>query len=571
MRMNDRPGWVAARLRVLALVASALLVLLAVGLWRPVPALASSGSQTFSYSGAPATFTVPAGVSAVTITASGAQGGEGNAGVAGGEGAVVQGTLAVAAGERLRVVVGGQGGSVNLAGGGGGGSFVSVALAPTFVPDTPGTTLLIAAAGGGGSNGANPGTGGSATTTAADGQVGGTCYPSSPAPAGTGGQGGGGGDCIGGNGAGGGGGGAFTSGSPGTLVAGSADGGEALVLGAAGGTGSDSNGGYGGGGGATQSGGGGGGYNGGGGGAGFDGGGGGGSYLAASATATSGTSASNQGNGLVVISYTTASATTINIASSENPAPAGGDVTFTATVPAAATGTVEFFDGQAVIPGCTAQPVSNATASCSTTTLPAGADSISALYSGGTSNPQASSNTIIQTVQAPPAASIVTPAAGGSYRVGQLVATSFSCSDGVAGPGISSCTDSNAAGAGSGRLDTSSAGVHTYTVTAVSADGQSASTSVSYTVAAAPTVTITHPANNASYTEGQRVTVAYSCHDGSGGPGISSCQATTRNGARLSTGRPGSHSFTVTATSGDGQRTTRTIHYRVTAPRKHRK
>jgi len=138
------------------------------------------GSQTFSYTGSPQSFTVPACVTSIQLDVRGAQGGNGGNGqycsntVLGGNGGRVQATLAVSPGQVIGVVVGqkggngqsfcgpctggtgGYGGSFNginggntssgvTASGGGGGGASYVAL--------NGNNVLIA--GGGGGGGAN--------------------------------------------------------------------------------------------------------------------------------------------------------------------------------------------------------------------------------------------------------------------------------------------------------------------------------------------------------------------------------------------------------------------------------
>jgi 6-phosphogluconolactonase (cycloisomerase 2 family) len=169
---------------------------------------------------------------------------------------------------------------------------------------------------------------------------------------------------------------------------------------------------------------------------------------------------------------------------------------------------------------------------------------------------------------APPVAAISSPASGQSYNQGQSVTTSFSCSD---TPATASCDDSDGtdtASGGSGTLNTSTPGTFTYTVTATGQDGQTATTSITYTVAAPPSVTITTPANNASYTQGQVVDASYSCADGQFAPGLVSgtgCTGTVANGSAIDTSTPGTHTFTVTATSLDGQTTAQTNTYTVTA------
>jgi hypothetical protein len=108
-------------------------------------------SQTFGFTGANQTFTVPAGVTAVTVDLYGAQGGDGYQGYVGGAGGYVHATIPVTAGQTLTVRVGGTGGdgpggwpNGGYAGhaGGGGGSTSILAGSSVWVE---------AGAGGGGS------------------------------------------------------------------------------------------------------------------------------------------------------------------------------------------------------------------------------------------------------------------------------------------------------------------------------------------------------------------------------------------------------------------------------------
>jgi hypothetical protein len=260
-----------------------------------------SGTQTFNYTGNIVNFTVPAGVTNITIETRGAQGGSG-----GGKGARMIGDFTVTPGQILQILVGQQGGVApnQVGNGGGGGSFVVSNNIP----------LCIAGGGGGtahnSSNGSYQLIGG---TTSQNGQVG---QYSGGGAGGTGGSGGGESYTPGAIPNGGGGGG--FSGDGGS--SGAANGGKSFQNGGAGGS---STGGFGGGGGSNlfiygcgsspHGGSGGGGYSGGGaGGANCNGaGGGGGSFN--SGTNQSNTPAFQSGDGQIILTWTGGPATTTQI------------------------------------------------------------------------------------------------------------------------------------------------------------------------------------------------------------------------------------------------------------------
>lgn len=216
---------------------------------------------TFGYTGAPQTFIVPEGVTAILVDAYGAQGGSLGTGNTGGLGGRTHSLLSVTPGESLDIYIGGQGG---IPGGGynGGGSG-----GLTAIPDMSGaggggasdirraTNKLLVAAGGGGASlanapytGSHGGAGGG--LTGGNGFIGSAMGPQFNAICGLGGTqsfgGAGGGGESGafgaggtGNGVGGGGGGGFYGGGGGGssfFVGGGGGGGSSLVTGENGGT-----------------------------------------------------------------------------------------------------------------------------------------------------------------------------------------------------------------------------------------------------------------------------------------------------------------------------------------------
>jgi hypothetical protein len=82
-----------------------------------------------------------------------------------------------------------------------------------------------------------------------------------------------------------------------------------------------------------------------------------------------------------------------------------------------------------------------------------------------------------------------------------------------------------------------------------------------------PSVRIVSPADGGTYRHGDVVPASFSCFEGTYGPGIASCKDSdgdTDGTGRLDTSKAGKQTYTVTATSKNGQVATRSISYTVT-------
>jgi hypothetical protein len=121
------------------------------------------------------------------------------------------------------------------------------------------------------------------------------------------------------------------------------------------------------------------------------------------------------------------------------------------------------------------------------------------------------------------------------------------------------------------NVTSNTAGVYQNTTGPVSSTngGTGNSDAESLTVVAPPTIALSSPRNNATYSFGKRVITSFTCQEAANGPGLIDCTGSVDSGNDLNSGAPlltsvaGPHTFTVTAVSSDGQLVTDTVNYTV--------
>jgi hypothetical protein len=157
----------------------------------------------------------------------------------------------------------------------------------------------------------------------------------------------------------------------------------------------------------------------------------------------------------------------------------------------------------------------------------------------------------------PVATATVLPAANGAGWNNTAVTVSFSGTDSLNGSGVASCSP-NVILANPGAAQ-SATGTCADKAGNLSAQAK-ASVSIDETP---PTVSITTPANGASYALGSSVSAAFTCADALSG--VASCLGTLPNGTALNTTTAGTYGFTVTGTDAAGNAASATASYSIIA------
>ena len=161
----------------------------------------------------------------------------------------------------------------------------------------------------------------------------------------------------------------------------------------------------------------------------------------------------------------------------------------------------------------------------------------------------------------PPTVDLRSPVNGSHVRQNAPLEVDFSCAD-TGGSELASCVGSVADGA---LLDTSQLGDVTVTVTARDHAGNQTVVQNTVTVVdeTSPTVSVTTPAEGATYELGAQVLADYECADEPNGSGLDSCDGSVADGAAVDTGSLGQKTFTVDASDHAGNTESTSVSYTV--------
>ena len=177
-------------------------------------------------------------------------------------------------------------------------------------------------------------------------------------------------------------------------------------------------------------------------------------------------------------------------------------------------------------------------------------------------NIESSTEVTIRIDKTAPAITIATPPDSATYYPGASVLADFAVTDG--GSGVNTITPDVPDGS---PIDTATIGGKSFTVSATDIAGNSNSVTNNYSVIAdtiPPVITITIPADGASYLINSSVTVDFSVTDAE--TGVANVTPTQPDGSLLDTSSAGGHSFTVDATDNAGNNNSETNNYTITYP-----